>query len=136
MNFPLNNCGAKDSDLETRVLDQLSLRMSKKGFKEEDIAYVRSLSLFPVTDASNIDDGTLEKLRRLCEVWEVQFKTPKITSHRPIIGPVIVFAKKLIFPLLQVFLKEPFAQQRKFNAEVLSLLADLSGRGDLKIQKK
>lgn len=128
MNFPIVNQGKQDLELEKHVLGLLSKRMEKCKFKVEDIAYVKSLSLFPVKDASNIDEETLERLRRLCEVWEVQFKAPKITSHRALIGPVIVFVKRLLYPLLQVFLKEPFAQQRKFNAEALSLLADLAGR--------
>lgn len=128
MNFPIVNQGKQDLALEQRVLAQLTQRMNKCKFKAEDVAYVKSLSLFPVKDASNIDDETLERLRRLCEVWEVQFKSPKITSHRAIIGPLIVFVKRLLYPLLQVFLKEPFAQQRKFNAEALSLLAEIAGR--------
>jgi len=130
MNFPITRCGEADTQLEKLVLTNLSNRMKEKGFKEEDVAYVRGLSLFPITDASRIDDETLERLRRLCEVWEVNMKQTHITSHRPVVGPIIVFFKKLLFPLLKIFLKEPFAQQRKFNAEALALLADLAGRSN------
>ncbi len=48
------------------------------------------------------------------------------TSHRKYAGPVIVAAKKLIYPILRAFFKDTLHQQRSFNAGSIALMAELS----------
>ena len=72
----------------------------------------------------------LEKLRRLCQLWEVNLKPAEITSHRKVIGPLIVAVKKLVYPILKVLLKETIKQQRDFNAAAVALIADLANESE------
>lgn len=113
-----------EAEVKKRVLD----RIASGKYKREDVEYVKGLDLFPLKDASNLDSEMLERLRRISEVWEVKLGHDEITSHRPVLGPVIVAIKKIIFPLVSLVLKKPLEQQRRFNAEVVSLLAKLASR--------
>lgn len=120
--------GAADGSLEEKIEALVQQRISKGEYKSEDARYIEKLPVSIVGGALAVDDRVLEKLRRLCQLWDVEMKPVKITSHRKVIGPFIVFAKKLIFPLLKVFLKEPLRQQRDFNAAAIALLAELSNQ--------
>ncbi|MCB0353122.1 MAG: hypothetical protein KDD64_06335, partial [Bdellovibrionales bacterium] len=75
----------------------------------------------------DVSDEVLEKLRRLCQLWNVRLlPQEKITSHRPLIGPVIVAVKKAIFPIVRYILKDVLHQQRSFNAAAIQLLAEIA----------
>lgn len=69
-----------------------------------------------------------ERLRLLCQLWEVDIVQTKITSHRAFIGPVIVAIKKALYPLLKFLLKDMVRQQRDFNAATIRYLAELSNK--------
>ena len=84
--------------------------------------------MHPVKGVLQVSNDQLEKLRRLCQVWDVDIRPGEITSHRPIIGRVIVAGKKLLFPVIRALLKNYLSQQREFNAAAISLLADLCSR--------
>lgn len=70
-------------------------------------------------------DVELEALRRLCQIWDVDLKQPAITSHRKFIGPIIVAAKRIVFPILRTFMRDTLRQQRDFNAQAIALLMQL-----------
>jgi hypothetical protein len=67
----------------------------------------------------------LERLRRLCQIYSVHLRPEEITSHRKVIGPFIVAAKKAFFRLLEGLLGRSIKHQRDFNSEVVALLTDL-----------
>ncbi len=67
----------------------------------------------------------LELLRGLCHLYSAGIRAEKITSHRKVIGPVIVFVKKALFRVLSALLGPSFQFQRDFNAGVIRLLGDL-----------
>ena len=67
----------------------------------------------------------LEMLRSLCQIYSAGIRAAKITSHRPVIGPVIVFVKKVLFRSVAALLGPSFERQREFNAGVIRLLGDL-----------
>lgn len=120
--------GKSSPELEAEVKKKVSERIEAGKYRREDVEYVKNLDLFPIKDASNLDSEMLERLRRISEVWEVRLGYDEITSHRPVLGPIIVAIKKIIFPLVSLVLKKPIEQQRRFNAEVVSLLAKLASR--------
>ena len=128
MNDMLILNGKSSPELETEVKKRVSERIAAGKYKREDVEYVKNLDLFPLTDASNLDSEMLERLRRVSQVWEVKLGYDEITSHRPVLGPIIVGIKKIIFPLVSLVLKKPLEQQRRFNAEVVSLLAKLASK--------
>jgi hypothetical protein len=67
----------------------------------------------------------LELLRGLCHLYSAGIRAEKITSHRRVVGPVIVFVKKALFRVLSALLGPSFQFQRDFNAGVIRLLGDL-----------
>lgn len=67
----------------------------------------------------------LELLRTLCHVYSAGVRSEKISSHRPILGPAIIFAKKILFRIVSPLLGPSFKHQREFNAGVIKLLGDL-----------
>lgn len=117
-----------NSELSSVLEARLRSRIENGAFRHEDIAYISRLSLFPVSDASSISPQCLENLRRLSEIFEIKFEPQNISSHRRFFGPIIVFAKKILFRIFRTVLKDSFAQQTKFNAEVVSFVAQLAAR--------
>jgi hypothetical protein len=67
----------------------------------------------------------LELLRGLCQIYSAGIRSEKITSHRPVVGPLIVFVKRALFPVVSTLLGPSFRFQREFNAGVIRLLGDL-----------
>ena len=72
-----------------------------------------------------VSQKRLELLRGLCHLYSAGIRAEKISSHRRILGPVIVFVKKAIFRVLSALLGPTFQYQRDFNAGVIRLLGDL-----------
>ena len=88
--------------------DLLSARRAERiaagGYSADDAAYIAKMQLALCPEGLETSDARLEKLRRLCQLWDVDLRIRGIASHRRFIGPVIVAAKKLIYPMLRVLL--------------------------------
>jgi SAM-dependent methyltransferase len=52
--------------------------------------------------------------------------TFRISSHRPVLGPIIIFLKKLLRPIVKTPVHDLFDRQRVFNLAVLSHLENLN----------
>lgn len=116
-----------DSDKLSAAIDAAVQRRIASGeFSAQDVKNIseRELALIPKDLA--VPPHLLEKLRRLCQLWEVDIRDANITSHRKVIGPFIVAAKKMIYPLIRFALKDLIREQRDFNAEVISTIAELA----------
>ena len=110
-------------------LDNLVEQKIKSGlYHQDELGRIRKLSLALSDGSLDVSEETLEKLRRLCQLWDIDLRPFGVSSHRKIIGPLIVFAKKLVTPILRIFLKDMIRQQRDFNAAAIALLAELSNR--------
>jgi len=72
-----------------------------------------------------VSSERLELLRNLCHLYSVGIRAEKIASHRRLLGPIIVFAKKSVFRVISALLGPSFRYQRDFNAGVIRLLSDL-----------
>ncbi len=69
-----------------------------------------------------------DDLPPLSRLEELQFRlsqsfdpssTPRITSHRPVVGPLIVFSKKLLLKLMRPLLTVLFAHQTEFRRNLV-----------------
>lgn len=109
------------ADLEARV----QARLQSKEFRQDELDYVRTATYLPIAGDLQVTENELNVLRRLCQSWDIELRPLTITSHRPIIGPVIVAVKKILFPLVQVFLKDLIRQQRDFNSSAIALMGAL-----------
>ena len=121
----LSLLGAKDSDLEGEIARQAAVALAKKNFTQDDVSYIAKLDLSIVDGTLAVSGDRLERLRKLCRLWETDFRASPITSHRRFIGPLIVAAKRALYPMVKIVMREPMRQQRDFNAAAVCLLAEL-----------
>jgi len=126
----LTICGETNLETEETLKKRVLSKISTREFTEENVAYIRDVNLEAIEGSASLTDDTLERLRRMCQVWDADLRPFTITSHRKFVGPIIVGAKKLLFPIFKGFLKDFISQQKSFNAEVLSYLTWLSHRID------
>lgn len=123
----LDVLGATDRELERRVSDAVSAHVAAGDYTDKDTREVGELHRLGGEGRSTLSPEALHHVRRLCQLWEVDLKpAAKITSHRPLIGPCIVAAKRLVFPVVRFFMRETLKQQRDFNAAVVEAVARLS----------
>lgn len=117
--------GSRDLDLENEINQRLSTHIEKQDFSLDNVCYVEKVDFSLVKGSLDVSEKQLEKLRRLCQLWDIKLNPVQISSHRPVIGKAIVLVKKVFFRLLGVLLKDVFHQQKSFNAATIDLIADL-----------
>lgn len=117
-----------ESELRESAEKKVKDKLQSGIFSVRDLNKIQSLDLMPFRDATDLSEDQLELFRKLCQAWDLDLRLQSISSHRPLIGPVIVGLKKLIFPVLRALLKDILRQQREFNATSIALLADLYRR--------
>lgn len=122
----LHVCGMADPERAADLSQRVRQKIDSATYKRDDVVYIEKLRLPVVKGDLHTSPERLEKLRRLCQLWDVEIKIGAISSHRPLIGPIIVAVKRIAFPILKILLKDFIKQQRDFNAAVISLAADLA----------
>lgn len=119
-----------DVALQQRVEKRFADLVARYGLSKHDLDCVRTIDRSVVKDELRVSALQFERLRQLAQLHAVDFRVQGITSHRKFVGPLIVAAKKLLFPMLKVFLKDTLREQRAFNALVVSSLAELYSARD------
>lgn len=111
------------------ISESLSLRVNSliaSGvMPQDDPERVAALSMGIAKGAFRVSPERLEMLRGLCHLYSAGIRAEKITSHRRLLGPLIVSTKKAIFRILSSLLGPSFRYQRDFNAGVIRLLCTL-----------
>ena len=115
-----------------QVDEDMQARMAASEYTSDEAYYVSHVDLALCKKELKISDERLEKLRHLCQLWDIDLRHKEITSHRKFVGPAIVFVKKRIYPLFRFFLKDLIHQQQRFNATAIALIADLSSENEEK----
>ncbi|RMG40372.1 MAG: hypothetical protein D6719_11060 [Candidatus Dadabacteria bacterium] len=118
--------GLHDSALADGVRSDVLSKIEAGEFTADEVEYVRKVSLRPLKGRLEVRGRDLELLRRISKLSEVDLRPAVITSHRKILGPFIVAAKRLFYPILKVFLKDFIRQQKDFNAAVTTMLVRLA----------
>ena len=121
----LSVCGVKDGSLERDLVASVAQMQSQAGMPAGEVARVAGVSTAIATGSFTVTPERLELLRSLCHLYSAGIRAEKISSHRPVIGPVIVFVKKALFRVVSGLLGPAFRYQRDFNAGVIRLLGDL-----------
>jgi len=106
-----------------RVQERLADRRARGILQTDEVDRVSREALHTFDG----DDAASEIFRRCCVTWEVDRVTP-ITSHRPVIGPVLVAVKRVVRRLLRFQLEPHLSRQRDFNWNLLLLLRELLER--------
>ncbi|NLF24908.1 MAG: hypothetical protein GX589_04525 [Deltaproteobacteria bacterium] len=120
--------GADDPLLESELDQKVEAAVRAGKYSQGDVAYIARMNLNISPGRLEVSDHTLHQLRSLCQLWDVDIRLREIKSHRPLVGPIIVALKRMLYPALRVLLKDFIRQQRSFNAAVVALLGDLSNR--------
>ena len=119
--------------IETSVRDELRRRLVARGapagFRDEEIfARVHDV-LARAADRKDLDILLLPELLADEEAWKPAVEL-RITSHRPVVGPLIVFMKRrVILPLVRwlfEYADENFRRQDYVNRVVMACLEELA----------
>lgn len=117
--------GADSAQVASGLAERAALLVSDGVMPPNEPDRVAQLSTTIAKGAFVVSPERLELLRGLCHLYSAGIRAEKITSHRPVIGPAIVFVKKAFFRVLSALLGPSFQFQRDFNAGVIRLLGDL-----------
>lgn len=121
------------SKIEADVRDELRRRLVARGgpsdFRDAEIFERVHAVLARAADRQGTDVLLLPELLADEDAWKPAARL-RLTSHRPVIGPVIVFAKRrLILPLVRwlfEFSEENFRRQDYVNRIVMACLEELA----------
>lgn len=121
----LSDTTALERALSAKI-DALTLSGAMPAGEVERVACVNTA--ITRRDTFVVTPERLELLRGLCQLYSAGIRAEEIRSHRPWIGPIIVFIKKGIFRVISALLGPTFQYQRQFNAGVIRLLGDLANQ--------
>lgn len=111
--------------LENTVNERLASRLAgNPHYSENEIRRISSLdiSLFP--RGVRPDEDCCNAFRSLARLSQLELKpNPRITSHRRILGPLIVGLKRLTWPLVSIHLKDSFSALEEYASWVVYTLA-------------
>jgi len=123
-------CGESDLSLSERVASRI-MQLEREGVcSASDQEHVRDLRFGAANGRFATSPRRLELLRRLCQIHSIEVQDRAITSHRKVIGPLIVLAKRAIFSTVRTLLGPTFKHQQDFNAVTVSLLMDLCNEAE------
>ena len=98
--------------------------VSNQNYTEEEVNEIKSLNTSLFGKTTRIDLELSKTFRSLAKLSQCELKpSTEIRSHRKIIGPVIVFLKKLSWPLIKAHLKNTLEGQQEFNSWTVYALA-------------
>jgi hypothetical protein len=103
-----------------KVRARLAERFARGVLDQDEIERISKLELR--TFAS--DGVASEIFRRCCLTWEID-RVPPISSHRPVIGVLLVAVKRVLGRLLRYQTEVQLSRQRDFNWNLLLILRDL-----------
>ena len=115
--------GEKGRQALERVRARLADRMARGILEREEVERVSALRLHTFDG----DETASEIFRRCCVTWEVDRALP-ITSHRAVIGPVLVAVKRAVRRALRFQTEAQLSRQRDFNWNLLLVLRELLER--------
>ena len=115
--------GADGEAIAARLRERVEERIARGVVTAEEIEEVAAARL------EVFDEGDLasEAFRRCCVTAAVD-RPAVITSHRAVVGPILVAAKRALARLLRFQNEAALARQREFNENVLRVLRELLRR--------
>lgn len=121
---PVNNDAFIDS-LNKRLKSNLSTRLVHTSeYSEKEIEAIERVSSKFFSSDYVLDEDTSSLFRHLTMFSQQSLDLSiNITSHRPIIGPIIVRLKKMFWPLIYHMLKKRFETLEEFSSGVVTILA-------------
>ncbi len=130
--------------INSKLSASLSSRLAQsREYSEEEVERVETLEsrLFPANFEISKLDG--EQLRALCMLSQSELKDAgEICSHRPLLGKLIVPAKRFVWKILSAQLKDSFSAIQEFQmwavvnqAKLLVRIYELEESSQTAVQK-
>ncbi len=117
--------GVDVARLMEEIKERVRQRKASGFYSEEEVRRITQMELELTEIQPEIRTGfrgeVEERLAAANEAWDV-LRAPAITSHRRLLGPLIVAAKRLLFRLAQPYTRLALARQVEFNTALLHLL--------------
>lgn len=102
-----------------RLNERIATQAGQFSLNEEEIKNVRDYDSRFIKDISLSKDDN-DELRLLASWTKFKLKPPSsISSHRKIIGPLIVLLKRLTFPLVNFHMKDMVREMEEFASAVV-----------------
>lgn len=110
--------GVDAAALEERVRQALERRQRDSvEYPTEEIDHITALDRRLFTGGFELDEELTTRFRALSALSRCELRPiHQIKSHRPLLGPLIVRLKRLVFPLVAVHFKESFKSLQEFNS--------------------
>jgi O-antigen chain-terminating methyltransferase len=110
-----------------QIRDNIEKKKAQGVYSDEELEWVKGLDhkVKPPVDQS--DQNFLEQLRQMNLNYDLKYSIP-ILSHRKVMGPVIILAKKILRKLTNPYIKLIFREQVEFNAATTRVINQLSDR--------
>ena len=115
--------GADAETIAERVRERVEARVASGVLSAEEIDRVTSARVRVLPVGGELS----EAFRRCCIAWEVD-RSERLTSHRPIVGPLIVLVKRAVRRLLRFQNQAAIARQQEFNRNLLVVLGEVLER--------
>jgi len=114
-----------DIDVEA-IMNEIRQKIRDKGIEPVDFPDMGTLVLESLgADLTSFDTNSFEEnIRAVNSQWEISAEMP-ITSHRKVIGSLIVFGKKVVRKLLRWYVAPVADQSRQFAACTVRALNDI-----------
>jgi len=110
-------------EAEETVRTRLADHYARGVIDRDEVARVAAMPLHTFAG----DEAASEIFRRCCVTWDVDRELP-ITSHRAVVGPLLVAGKRFARRLLRFLTEAPLSRQRDFNWNLLLVLRELLER--------
>ena len=121
--------GEIERDVRTRLRRHLIKRGGAADYEDEAIFDAVHAVLARAVDERNLDATLLPELLDSDVEWELQTHL-RLTTHRPVVGRVILLVKRrLLLPMtrwLFEYSQENFRRQQRINAVLFACIEDLA----------
>lgn len=120
--FKVNYRAQSENQLAVRVETSLNSRQisSSASYTSEEVGRVSAASRKLVSAGKTLPNDLLESIRAAATLANSELRpNPDFTSHRPLIGGLIVAIKKLTWPLVRFHLHRHFDNQSELNRRML-----------------
>jgi hypothetical protein len=123
----VDNKLANASGLENKLKERLERRLSKSSdYSAKEIQEIDELNpyLFPAN--FRLEKADAAAIRSICTLSQTELKPARsITSHRKLIGPIIVAIKKATWPMIKFHLTDSFKGIGQFNSWAVHTICKL-----------
>jgi hypothetical protein len=119
--------------LAQRVSELVNLRIKSGVYGGNDAMHIHARPLPFLSSTVDLSEEETTVLRNVARASQITLRPPVITSHRRVVGPFIVLLKRMLFPIVSMFLKDYVRQQAEFQSLVVHALlvyAERKEKGD------